>query len=143
MNSSLVAAPRASESRNRKLTFFPKRITKLWTQWASLFRRQNQPCYSKVKMLLKYVGLIIVMCAVLNMATLASIGYHVSVRQRTVTSVFNTSMHLYVTTESYKFNLDQIQIGFQCCGHTSYADWFFFDWQVKINSIGTYIHVKL
>ncbi|XP_033228356.1 peripherin-2-like isoform X3 [Belonocnema kinseyi] len=95
----------------------------------SIRKRQNQPCYSKVKILMKYVGLIIVMCAVLNMATLASIGYHVSVRQRTVTNVFNTSMHLYVTTDSYKINLDQIQIEFQCCGHTSYADWFFFDWQ--------------
>ena len=70
------------------------------------------------------------------MATLASIGYHVSVRQSTVANVFNTSMHLYVTTESYKYNLDEIQIELQCCGHTSYADWFLFDWQVKIHSIG-------
>lgn len=67
----------------------------------------------------------------MNAATLTSIGYHISVRRETLIGIFNDSMRLYVSAASYKYAIDEIQFIFQCCGHTSYADWFRFDWQVN------------
>ncbi|XP_025160881.1 uncharacterized protein LOC105183735 [Harpegnathos saltator] len=71
----------------------------------------------------------VVVCAALNTATLASIGCHISVRRETLVDVFNASMRLYVSTASYKYAIDEIQFALQCCGHTSYVDWFRLDWQ--------------
>lgn len=73
----------------------------------------------------------VVVCVALNTATLASIGYHVSVRRESLVEVFNASMRLYVSAASYKYAIDEIQFALQCCGHTSYTDWFRFDWQVS------------
>lgn len=67
----------------------------------------------------------------MNAATLVSIGYHMNVRQETLIDIFNNSMQLYVSASSYKYALDEIQFIFQCCGHSSYTDWFLFDWQVN------------
>ena len=73
----------------------------------------------------------IAICAIMNAATIVSIGYHISVRQETLIDIFNNSMHLYASTASHKYAIDEIQFIFQCCGHSSYADWFLFDWQVN------------
>lgn len=72
------------------------------------------------------------MCVAMNMMTLASIGYHINVRKETLVNVFNASMQLYVTAASYKYAIDEIQFMLQCCGHSAYTDWFFFDWQVNL-----------
>ncbi|KAM0728836.1 hypothetical protein ACS0PU_005091 [Formica fusca] len=94
-------------------------------------RRRNLPSFRvKTKLVLKCLLIIIIMCTAMNTATLASIGYHVSVRQKTLADVFNTSMRLYVSVASYKYAIDEIQFVLQCCGHTSYTDWFLFDWQM-------------
>ncbi|XP_070160356.1 uncharacterized protein [Polyergus mexicanus] len=93
-------------------------------------RRRNLPSFRvKTKLMLKCLLIIIIMCTAMNTATLASIGYRVSVRQKTLVDVFNTSMRLYVSVASYKYAIDEIQFVLQCCGHTSYTDWFLFDWQ--------------
>ncbi|XP_072743835.1 uncharacterized protein [Anoplolepis gracilipes] len=93
-------------------------------------RRRNLPSFHlKTKLVLRCLLIIIIMCTTMNTATLASIGYHVSVRQKTLVDVFNTSMRLYVSVASYKYAIDEIQFVLQCCGHTSYTDWFLFDWQ--------------
>jgi len=44
----------------------------------------------------------------MNVTTLVSIGYHISVRQETLINVFNASMHLYATAVSYKYAIDEI-----------------------------------
>ncbi|XP_029176083.1 peripherin-2-like [Nylanderia fulva] len=93
-------------------------------------RRRNLPSFRlKAKLMLRCLLIIIIVCTAMNTATLASIGYHVSVRQKTLVDVFNTSMRLYVSVTSYKYAIDEIQFVLQCCGHTSYTDWFHFDWQ--------------
>ncbi|XP_050464370.1 uncharacterized protein LOC126858242 [Cataglyphis hispanica] len=93
-------------------------------------RRRNLPRFrTKTKLVLRCLLIIIIMCTAMNTAALASIGYHVSVRQKTLVDVFNTSMRLYVSVKSYKYAIDEIQFVLQCCGHTSYTDWFLFDWQ--------------
>ncbi|XP_051159090.1 RDS/peripherin-like protein xRDS35 isoform X1 [Leptopilina boulardi] len=96
---------------------------------SSIRKRQEQPRYSKVKILLKCVVLIIVICAILNIVTLASIAYHVSVKQSTIKGIFNFSMNNYLNDNYYKYNLDEIQFELQCCGHTTYTDWFLLDWK--------------
>ncbi|GAB1868985.1 PRPH2 protein [Camponotus japonicus] len=94
-------------------------------------RRRNLPSFRlKTKLVLRCLLIIIIICTAMNAATLASIGYHVSVRQKTLVDVFNTSMRLYVSVASYKYAIDEIQFVLQCCGHTSYTDWFLFDWQM-------------
>ncbi|XP_051159092.1 uncharacterized protein LOC127280237 isoform X2 [Leptopilina boulardi] len=97
---------------------------------SSIRKRQEQPRYSKVKILLKCVVLIIVICAILNIVTLASIAYHVSVKQSTIKGIFNFSMNNYLNDNYYKYNLDEIQFELQCCGHTTYTDWFLLDWKI-------------
>ncbi|KAK2580308.1 hypothetical protein KPH14_012547 [Odynerus spinipes] len=87
-------------------------------------------CCSNSKRILRCLLLVIVTCVVLNIVTLTSIGYHINVKQETLANLFNASMHLYVNVASYKYTIDEIQFVFQCCGHTSYADWFLFDWQM-------------
>lgn len=69
--------------------------------------------------------------------TLVSIGFNVSVKKKSIKKVFNTSMHLYITsdpTESDKYTLDLIQFDLQCCGHSSYTDWFHLNWQVNFQN---------
>ncbi|KAK1132985.1 hypothetical protein K0M31_014349 [Melipona bicolor] len=88
-------------------------------------------CCAKTRRTLKCLLMVIAICAITNVATLVSIGYHMSVRQETLIDVFNSSMHLYVSAASYKYTIDEIQFIFQCCGHSSYTDWFLFDWQVN------------
>lgn len=98
-------------------------------------RRNLTRFRTKTKLVLRCLLIIIIMCTAMNTAALASIGYHVSVRQKTLVDVFNTSMRLYVSVKSYKYAIDQIQFVLQCCGHTSYTDWFLFDWQVSFSYI--------
>ncbi|KAK9309390.1 hypothetical protein QLX08_000881 [Tetragonisca angustula] len=86
-------------------------------------------CCAKTRRTLKCLLMVMAVCAITNVATLVSIGYHMSVRQETLIDIFNSSMHLYVSAASYKYTIDEIQFIFQCCGHTSYTDWFLFDWQ--------------
>lgn len=97
----------------------------------STFRRKVPRCCAKTRRTLKCLLIVIAICVIMNAATLVSIGYHISVRQETLIEIFNTSMHLYVSAASYKYSIDEIQFIFQCCGHSSYTDWFLFDWQVN------------
>ncbi|XP_032676427.1 RDS/peripherin-like protein xRDS35 [Odontomachus brunneus] len=83
----------------------------------------------RTKRALRCLLVAVVLCAAMNTATLASIGYHISMRRETLVDVFNASMRLYVSVASYKYAIDEIQFALQCCGHTSYTDWFRFDWQ--------------
>ncbi|XP_067205175.1 uncharacterized protein [Linepithema humile] len=92
-------------------------------------RRRKLTSFPNTKQVLKCLLMMIVVCAAVNTATLASIGYHISVRRETLVHVFNASMQLYVKAASYKYAIDEIQFVLQCCGHTSYTDWFLFDWQ--------------
>lgn len=87
----------------------------------------------KTRQVLRCLLIMIIVCIAMNMTTLVSIGYHISVRQETLIDVFNASMHLYATAESYKYAIDEIQFVLQCCGHSSYTDWFLFDWQVYLS----------
>ncbi|XP_054011664.1 tetraspanin-6-like isoform X1 [Hylaeus anthracinus] len=91
--------------------------------------RKVPRCCAETKRVLRCLLVIIAICAVMNAATLASIGYHMSVREDTLVDVFNSSMRLYASAVSYKSAIDEIQFIFQCCGHSSYVDWFLFDWQ--------------
>jgi len=93
--------------------------------------RRKLTNFPNAKRVLKCLLMMIVVCAAMNTATLASIGYHISVRRETLVNVFNASMQLYVNAASYKYAIDEIQFVLQCCGHTSYTDWFLFDWQVS------------
>nr|XP_033327848.1 uncharacterized protein LOC117221206 [Megalopta genalis]XP_033327849.1 uncharacterized protein LOC117221206 [Megalopta genalis] len=95
----------------------------------SIRDRKVPRCCAETRRSLKCLLIAIAICAILNAATLVSIGYHISVRQESLIDIFNNSMRLYVSTASYKYAIDEIQFIFQCCGHTSYADWFQFDWQ--------------
>ncbi|XP_015439678.1 PREDICTED: RDS/peripherin-like protein xRDS35 [Dufourea novaeangliae] len=95
----------------------------------SIRARKVPRCCVETRRALKCLLIAITICAIANAATLASIGYHISVRQETLIGIFNDSMRLYVSATSYKYAIDEIQFVFQCCGHTSYADWFRFDWQ--------------
>ncbi|CAK9814922.1 RDS/peripherin-like protein xRDS35 [Anthophora quadrimaculata] len=95
----------------------------------SIRARKVPRCCAETRRTLKCLLIVIAICAITNAATLVSIGYHISVRQETLIDIFNSSMHLYVTASSYKYAIDEIQFIFQCCGHSSYADWFLFDWQ--------------
>ncbi|XP_018351312.1 PREDICTED: peripherin-2-like [Trachymyrmex septentrionalis] len=92
-------------------------------------RRRKSNLYSKTRRVLKCLLIMIITCIAMNTTTLALIGYHISVRQETLIDIFNASMHLYTTTASHKFAIDEIQFVLQCCGHSSYTDWFLFDWQ--------------
>ncbi|XP_076665975.1 uncharacterized protein LOC143367731 isoform X1 [Andrena cerasifolii] len=91
--------------------------------------RKVPRCCAETKRALKCLLVVIALCAMMNAATLASIGYHISVGQESLIGIFNTSMQLYASAASYKYAIDEIQFIFQCCGHSSYADWFLFDWQ--------------
>ncbi|XP_078041069.1 uncharacterized protein LOC144472157 [Augochlora pura] len=95
----------------------------------SIRDRKVPRCCAETRRSLKCLLIAIAICAILNAATLVSIGYHISVRQESLIDIFNNSMRLYVSTASYKYAIDEIQFIFQCCGHTSYTDWFQFDWQ--------------
>lgn len=95
------------------------------------FRRKVPHCCAKKRRTLQCLLIVIAICAIMNAATIVSIGYHISVRQETLIDIFNNSMHLYASTASHKYAIDEIQFIFQCCGHSSYADWFLFDWQVN------------
>ncbi|XP_017883021.1 peripherin-2-like [Ceratina calcarata] len=95
----------------------------------SIRARKVPRCCAETRRTLKCLLIVIAICAVMNVATLVSIGYYISVRQETLIDVFNSSMHLYISASSYKYAIDEIQFIFQCCGHSSYADWFRFDWQ--------------
>ncbi|KOC59719.1 RDS/peripherin-like protein xRDS35 [Habropoda laboriosa] len=95
----------------------------------SIRARKVPRCCAETRRTLKCLLIVIAICAITNAATLVSIGYHINVRQDTLIDIFNSSMHLYVTASSYKYSIDEIQFIFQCCGHSSYADWFLFDWQ--------------
>lgn len=97
----------------------------------SSFRRKVPHCCAKKRRTLQCLLIVIAICAIMNAATIVSIGYHISVRQETLIDIFNNSMHLYASTASHKYAIDEIQFIFQCCGHSSYADWFLFDWQVN------------
>ncbi|KAG5312879.1 PRPH2 protein, partial [Acromyrmex insinuator] len=92
-------------------------------------RRRKSNLYSKTRRVLKCLLIMIITCIAMNTTTLASIGYHVSVKQETLIDIFNVSMHLYTTAASHKYAIDEIQFVLQCCGHSSYTDWFLFDWQ--------------
>ncbi|XP_025988703.1 peripherin-2 [Solenopsis invicta] len=92
-------------------------------------RRRKSNFHPKTTEMLKCLFIMIIVCTVMNTTTLALIGYHISVRQETLINIFNASMHLYATTASYKYAIDEIQFVLQCCGHSSYTDWFLFDWQ--------------
>ncbi|OAD60392.1 RDS/peripherin-like protein xRDS35 [Eufriesea mexicana] len=91
--------------------------------------RKVPRCCAKTRRTLKCLLIVIAICVIMNAATLVSIGYHISVRQERLIEIFNSSMHLYVSAASYKYSIDEIQFIFQCCGHSSYTDWFLFDWQ--------------
>ncbi|XP_043485391.1 uncharacterized protein LOC122513188, partial [Polistes fuscatus] len=96
-----------------------------------IIRKYKIPqCNIKPKKLLKFLLLIITTCVVLNIVTLISIGYHISVKKETLVNLFNASMHFYANMASYKYAIDELQFVFQCCGHSSYTDWFLFDWQM-------------
>ncbi|KYM95293.1 RDS/peripherin-like protein xRDS36 [Cyphomyrmex costatus] len=95
-------------------------------------RRRKSNLYSKIRQVLKYILIMIITCIVMNIATLALIGYRISVRQETLIDIFNASMHLYATAASHKYAIDEIQFVLQCCGHSSYTDWFLFDWQNRL-----------
>ncbi|XP_076762735.1 uncharacterized protein LOC143430381 [Xylocopa sonorina] len=97
----------------------------------SIRTRKVPRCCAETRRTLKCLLIVIAICAIMNAATLVSIGYHINVRQETLIDIFNSSMHLYVSASSYKYAIDEIQFLFQCCGHSSYADWFLFDWQVN------------
>lgn len=122
-----------SRSSSRCQSFLSSRS--LWSKANSLYfhdsSRKVPRCCAETKRALRYLLIVIAICAMMNSATLASIGYHISVRQETLIDIFNTSMHLYASASSYKYAIDEIQFIFQCCGHSSYADWFLFDWQVN------------
>jgi len=90
--------------------------------------RRKSNLYSKTRQVLKCF--LIIICVAMNTTTLALIGYHISVKQETLIDIFNVSMHLYTTAASHKYAIDEIQFVLQCCGHSSYTDWFLFDWQV-------------
>lgn len=92
--------------------------------------RRKSNLRPKTRQVLRCLLIMIIVSTVMNVTTLVSIGYHISVRQETLIDVFNTSMHLYATAVSYKYAIDEIQFVLQCCGHSSYTDWFLFDWQV-------------
>ncbi|KAG5321878.1 PRPH2 protein, partial [Pseudoatta argentina] len=92
-------------------------------------RRRKSNLYSKTRRVLKCLLIMIITCIAMNTTTLALIGYHVSVKQETLIDIFNVSMHLYTTAASHKYAIDEIQFVLQCCGHSSYTDWFLFDWQ--------------
>ncbi|XP_043581939.1 uncharacterized protein LOC122567470 isoform X1 [Bombus pyrosoma] len=97
----------------------------------SIRSRKVPRCCAETRRTLKCLLIVIAICAIMNAATLVSIGYHMNVRQETLIDIFNNSMQLYVSASSYKYALDEIQFIFQCCGHSSYTDWFLFDWQVN------------
>ncbi|XP_043273336.1 uncharacterized protein [Venturia canescens] len=84
----------------------------------------------RARKICNYLRTAISICAILNILTMVSIGMNMSVRRKTISNIFNASMYFYEMTESYKYTIDQIQLALQCCGHTSYTDWFLFDWQV-------------
>lgn len=94
-------------------------------------RRKVPRCCTETRRTLRCLLIAIAICAIMNAATLVSIGYHISVRQESLIDVFNSSMRLYASAASYKYAIDEIQFIFQCCGHSSYTDWFLFDWQVN------------
>lgn len=86
----------------------------------------------KTRQVLRCLLIMIIVCIAMNTMTLVSIGYHISMRQQTLVDVFNASMRLYATAASHKYAIDEIQFVLQCCGHSSYTDWFLFDWQVSL-----------
>ncbi|XP_028044956.2 uncharacterized protein LOC105838909 [Monomorium pharaonis] len=92
-------------------------------------RRRKSNFRPQTRQILKCLLIMIIVCTVMNTTTLALIGCHISVRQETLINIFNASMHLYATAASYKYAIDEIQFVLQCCGHSSYTDWFLFDWQ--------------
>ncbi|KAL0124553.1 hypothetical protein PUN28_006417 [Cardiocondyla obscurior] len=91
--------------------------------------RRRRLDLSSTRRVLRCLLIMIIACVAVNTSTLVSIGHHISVRQETLINVFNASMHLYVTAASYKYAIDEIQFTLRCCGHSSYTDWFLFDWQ--------------
>ncbi|XP_012145230.1 uncharacterized protein LOC100880085 [Megachile rotundata] len=95
----------------------------------SIRARKVPRCCAETKRTLKCLLIAITVCAIMNATTLVSIGYHMNVRQEALIDIFNSSMRLYARAASYKYAIDEVQFIFQCCGHSSYADWFLFDWQ--------------
>ncbi|XP_076284210.1 uncharacterized protein LOC143210861 isoform X1 [Lasioglossum baleicum] len=91
--------------------------------------RKEPRCCAETRRVLRCLLIAIAICAIMNATTLVSIGYHISLRQDSLIEIFNNSMRLYASAASYKYAIDEIQFIFQCCGHTSYTDWFHLDWQ--------------
>ncbi|KAJ8670247.1 hypothetical protein QAD02_001506 [Eretmocerus hayati] len=94
-------------------------------------RHHTRPCYPKTKPALRRISLGLLICMVLNVGTLVLLWYSVSVSTETLKTALRTSMELYASRASAKNIIDEIQLELQCCGFSSYVDWFAFDWQVS------------
>ncbi|KAK0182008.1 hypothetical protein PV327_000182 [Microctonus hyperodae] len=92
---------------------------------------------STCKRTLKCLLFLIIICILMNILTLVTICYNVSVKEPTLANIFNNSMNHYVIDESDKLIVDQIQFDLQCCGHSNYSDWFLIKWRI-MNNVSEY-----
>ena len=94
------------------------------------YRYQVRPCYPKMKRVMRRVVLCLVVCAILNVVTIVIIACFVNLKPNSLKDLFQASMRFYSRNASYKITIDELQLDFQCCGHSSFVDWFAFNWQV-------------
>ncbi|XP_031785166.1 CD63 antigen isoform X4 [Nasonia vitripennis] len=92
-----------------------------------------RPCQPKIKRALRRVLLSLTVCAILNVATLALIGLYVNGNASLVEKMLRASMKAYAKNAYYKVSIDELQLDLQCCGFSSYSDWFVLDWQVNVD----------
>ncbi|XP_014226460.1 uncharacterized protein LOC106652180 [Trichogramma pretiosum] len=75
------------------------------------------------------------LCVTLNVVTLVLIAVHVDTDASSLEKVFRMSMKFYAQEASHKLAVDDLQLDLECCGFSSYSDWFGVDWQEKIGTM--------
>ena len=67
-------------------------------------------------------------CACLFLAAGIMCYSHVNHLEDSFHSGFSSAMASYATNRAVKFETDQMQLDFRCCGNIRYSDWFFVKW---------------
>ncbi|OXU29679.1 hypothetical protein TSAR_007865 [Trichomalopsis sarcophagae] len=93
-------------------------------------KHKVRPCQPKIKRALRRVLLSLTVCSILNVATVALIGLYVNGNASLIEKMFRASMKAYAKNAYYKVSIDELQLDLQCCGFSSYSDWFAIDWQL-------------
>lgn len=98
--------------------------------WNLTLRHQYKPCSPNSKCCMRNVAIALIVCAGLNAANLAMMGFDIHINKVQLQQMFITKMESYASNLRQKTDVDDLQMSLQCCGPGAYSDWFDVDWQV-------------